>query len=198
MNKKICIIGNAGSGKSTLTTDVFTRLKKLGKNAELIPEFIRTDIQVNGPMGSIWEQYRTRMNQMYIEDAVPQSVDYTIIDSGTLTPYFYSVLYTTGEERERLVLQDMYKFFIDDLYKKRYDYVFFLPRKQTYENNQNILFDGTRYQSMDEIDQLEMHMGLYFAKACKLDNIHVLDVPLTERADAVMNIIHPPAPTIQT
>lgn len=188
--KKICIIGNAGSGKSTLAGKLFSALKPSGANVELVPEFIRGDIQINGPMQSIWEQYRTRFNQQEIEDAIPKNVDYAIIDSGTLTPYFYASLYSNGEnERERLVLQDMYRFLSNDLYKRRYDHVFFLPRAQTYALNPNILGDGTRYQSADEIDILETHMELMFGRLCRLDNVHVLDCALDERVDQVLKII---------
>lgn len=188
--KKICIIGNAGAGKSTLAGKIFSALKPLKVNVELVPEFIRGDIQVNGPMQSIWEQYRTRFSQKEIEDAIPNNVDYAVIDSGTLTPYFYACLYSNKEnERERLVLQDMYKFFLEDLYKRRYDYVFFLPRAQTYAANPDILTDGTRYQSADEINTLETHMTLLFGNLHKLNNVHVLDCPLDQRLDKVLEII---------
>lgn len=187
---KICIIGNAGSGKSTLAGKIYTALKPKGVNVELVPEFIRNDIQINGPMQSVWEQYRTRFSQKEIEDSIPQSVDYAVIDSGTLTPFFYTCLYSDKEnERERLVLQDMYKFFLDDLYRRRYDHVFFLPRAKTYAANPNILTDGTRYQSVEEIETLETHMNLFFGNLHKLSNIHVLNCELDERIDAVLEII---------
>src|SRR5690554_6481933 len=134
MTKKIAFIGSAGTGKSTLATDVFTHLKKQGKNVELITEWVRYDIQSNGPMKSIWEQYRTLHHQRQIEDAVPDNVEWMITDSGTLTPYFYACLYTKKTERERLCLADMFKFLIDDLYKRRYTYVFFLPGSEVYKN----------------------------------------------------------------
>ena len=119
MTKKIAFVGSAGSGKSTLACEVFTELKKQNYNAELINEWIRYDIQANGPMQSVWEQYRTLHHQRQLEDSVPKEVDYMITDSGCLNPYFYSCLYTSGaDERQRLVLADMFKFLIDDLYKK--------------------------------------------------------------------------------
>lgn len=190
MTKRICVIGNAGSGKSTLVTDLFTVLKKQGKNVELVTEFIRTDIQLNGPMRSIWEQYRTRTNQQELEDAVPSSVEYAVIDSGTLTPLFYSALYADKTDpRQRLVLQDMMRYFINDIYNKRYDYVLYLPSSQTYEANANILADGTRYQSTSEIAQLEAHMNLYFTQVYKLDNVYCLNAPLAERINEAIKII---------
>lgn len=188
--KKVCFIGNAGSGKSTLSADVYVSLKKQGINAEIIPEAVRTDIQLNGPMTTIWEQYRTRSIQKDLEDAIPENVDYMITDSGVLTPYFYSCLYVNNSEpRQRIVLRDMYKMLLDDLYLQRYTHVFFLPMAETYAANPRILEDGTRYQTREQIETLEIHFDLIFTKLHKLDNIHVLDCPLGERLERVMEII---------
>ena len=192
MTKKVVFIGSAGSGKSTIVTDVITRLKKKGVNAEHVPEMIRYDIQQNGPMESIWEQYRTLQNQREYEDGVPNNVDIAIIDSGCLTPYFYACLYTsTASVRERLVLADMFKYLINDIYKRRYDYIFFLPDKLTQEQTalNDITKDGTRYQTTDELETLDEHMNLVFTKMFKSDNIYELDCPLDERADTVLSII---------
>ncbi len=192
MTKKVAFIGSAGSGKSTIATDVFTRLKKLGHNAELITEWIRYDIQQNGPMASIWEQYRTLSYQRQLEDSVPENVEWVITDSGCLTPYFYACLYTsTANERERLVLADMFKYLMDDLYKKRYTHIFFLPAKLTYKETgvKDIADDGTRYQSVEELNILDDHMTLIFTKMFKTENMSILDIPLDERAGEALNII---------
>jgi len=191
MTKKIVFIGSAGCGKSTLATEVFTHLKKKHLNAELVSEWIRYDIQANGPMESIWEQYRTLHHQRKMEDAVPDSVEWLVTDSGCLTPYFYSCLYASNaDERERLVLADMFKFLIDDLYKKRYEYVFFLPGAETYKKSRGkIVKDGTRYQSPEELDILDSHMKLVFTKMFNVGNIITLDCPLKNRADKVMKVL---------
>lgn len=187
MTIKICIIGNAGSGKSTLVGDLFASLKKMGTNAELVTEYIRTDIQLNGPMKSVWEQYRTLQNQKTIEDAVPDNVDFVLIDSGTLTPFFYTALYANTEDpRQRIVVQDMFKSLTDDLFCKRYDLVFFLPRDATYSVNPNILSDGTRYQSEEDIESLERHMQMMFNGVFKYSNVITVNVPLKERTNYVL------------
>lgn len=190
MTNKIAFIGAAGSGKSTLASEVFVTLKKKNVNVEMISEWIRTDIHRNGPLQSIWEQYRTRTYQQEVEDSVPNNVDLVITDSGTLTPYFYSCLYAENTDpRQRLVMQDMYKYFLDDLYLKRYKHIFYLPTRYSYEINPNILNDGTRYQTKTEIGILEKHMGLMFTDLHNLDNIHTMDMPLDERFEKVMEII---------
>jgi hypothetical protein len=188
--KKICFIGNAGSGKTTLASDVYVHLKKQSVVAEIVPEFIRSDIQLNGPMTSIWEQYRTRSKQKEMEDATPSNVEFMITDSGILTPYFYACLYASNTDaRQRLVLQDMYKYFLDDLYLKRYSHIFYLPMAETYARNPDILNDGTRYQTKEEIETLEVHMNLVFTKLHTVDNIYTLSCDLDERTDAVLAII---------
>jgi hypothetical protein len=60
---------------------------------------------------------------------------------------------------------------------------------ETYAKNPNILKDGTRYQSEDEILALESHFSLVFTKHHKLDNIHILDCPLDDRLGVVLDII---------
>lgn len=190
MTKRIALIGAAGSGKSTLAAELFVELKKQGKNVELISEWVRSDIHLHGPLQSIWEQFRTRMHQKELEDAVPNNVEYIITDSGTLTPYFYACLYANNkDDRQRLVMQDMHKWFLDDLYLRRYDYVFFLPTTETYKVKPDMLEDGTRFQTSEEIDTLEMHMSLMFGRLHNLDNVYVLDSPLNDRCQKVIQNI---------
>ena len=176
--KRIVFIGAPSCGKSTLATAVFTALKQAGRQAEHVDEFVRRDIQINGPMMSIWEQYRTRQFQKELEDAVPNT-GYLICDSGTLMPYFYAILYANANEtRQRLVLQDMHNYLIDDLYLRRYDMVFYLPLLQVTH-----LDDGTRYQTDDEVRGLDEHMRLVFTKLHRLNNVYTVDSAFDHRLD---------------
>ena len=188
--KRIVFVGAAGCGKSTCATEIYTSLKKLNKNVEMIFEWIRYDIQSNGPMENILEQYRTLQYQRELEDAVPSNVEYVITDSGTLLPYFYTCLYAKRlNARERLVLQDMYRYLLNDLYLNRYYKIFYFPLSLTYETNPGILTDGTRYQTTDELAILDGHMDLMFNKLHNLGNVHKIDCPLAERTQAVLDII---------
>ena len=182
---KVVFIGTAGSGKSTLAAQVFTALKTSGHKVKLVREFVRHDIHSNGPMTSIWEQYRTRQYQKELEDAVPDMAEYVICDSGTLTPYFYAVLYADpSEPRQRLVLQDMYKYLLDDLYLKRYDHVFYISAIDGVN-----LKDGTRYQTDEQINTLDEHMKLIFTKLHRLSNIHWIQSSFENRLEEVMQKI---------
>lgn len=179
--KRIVFVGAAGSGKSTLSTAVYSALKQAGRRVEHVDEFIRRDIQAHGPMSTIWEQYRTRQFQKELEDAVP-ATDYVVCDSGTLTPYFYAVLYADpATPRQRLVIQDMYKYLLDDLYLQRYELVFYLPLLGGINLN-----DGTRYQTEEQIKVLDQHMGLVFTKLHRLPNVHSVDSGYDKRFEEVM------------
>lgn len=189
--KKLVFIGGPGSGKSTLATDVFTILKKQKYNTELVTEFIRRDIQEHGPMETIWEQYRVRYKQCELEDNLPDVLDYAVIDAGTISQYFYAILYCDhSNSRQRLVLADLYKYWLDDIYLKRYDYVFYVPSNHTHSENPNILNDGTRYQTTEEVNTLEASMNLMFDNLHKnVGNIYTIDVPLQERTSKVLSIL---------
>lgn len=185
MSKRIALIGAPGSGKSVLASNVYTALKARGLNAELIPEWIRYDIQRSGPMETIWEQYRTRALQQELEDSVPQAVEWVICDSGTLTPYFYAALYANhADARQRIVLQDMFRYLMDDLYQRRYDLILFLERVPGVD-----VEDGTRYQKGDEIDVLERMMDLYFMRVHRVGNAHRISGAFEKRLDHALSLI---------
>jgi nicotinamide riboside kinase len=182
---RIVFVGCPGSGKSTLATSVFTALKIAGQKAELVHEWIRFDINAKGSMTSIWEQYRTRQYQKELEDAVPTSVKYVICDSGTLSSYFYAVLYSDpNEPRHRMVLQDMYKYLLDDLYLRRYDMIFYLPAVASSDLN-----DGTRYQTDDEVAALDQHMNLLFRVIHRLPEVYCVTVAMEDRLQYVLDVI---------
>jgi hypothetical protein len=85
----------------------------------------------------------------------------------------------------------MFKFLIDDIFKRRYEYVFFLPSDEIYQNNKDkVINDGTRYQSDEELNTLDQHMKLMFTDVFQHDNIVHLNCPLAERADRVLEILH--------
>jgi hypothetical protein len=189
MTKKIVLIGGPGTGKSTTAAEIFVAFKKMGRNVELVPEWVRRDIAINGPMESVWEQYRTLENHEEAEGNFPEQVEYLIIDSGCLTPYFYAALYSDKRNsRDRIVVQDMHRDLLDALYKKRYDHIFFLPRFRT--DQLGISFqDGVRYQTEEDINVLETYMTLFFTKIHPIDNIIMLDCPLKDRVETVIRTV---------
>ncbi len=192
--KRITFIGGPGSGKSTTAADLFVQLKKLGKNVEMIQEWIRRDIMRNGPMGSVFEQYRTLMYHRTEEEHFPPNVEYLIHDGNTLLNYFYAAIYADkSNPKDRLVIQDMHGALLDDLYSQKYDLIYFLPRAAT-AISQTQFDDGTRVQTPAEVDVLEQYMTLLFTKIHNLDNIKVLDCPLYLRNEILIaDILGPEA-----
>jgi hypothetical protein len=189
MTKKIAFVGGPGSGKSTLAAEAFTAFKKLGKNVEMVSEWIRKDIARNGPMVTVFEQARTLMYHREEESDFPPQVEYVLVDSGCLTPYFYTAIYAEKDHvKHRLPIQDMYRYLLDDLYRKRYEHIFFVPRAFT-DAAGATFDDGTRYQTKTETDLLERFMRLIFLEVHRMDNIHELDCPLSERISRVVGTV---------
>lgn len=188
-NRHITFVGGPGSGKSTTAADLFVQLKKLGRNAEIIQEWIRRDLMRNGPMQSTFEQYRTLMHHRLEEEHFPPNVEYLIHDGNTLTPYFYAALYADKSDlKDRLVIQDMYATLLDDLYSRKYDLIYFLPR--VIADASGIDFDdGTRIQTPEQVEILESYMTLIFTKVHRMDNVRVLDGPLHLRNETLIGDI---------
>jgi adenylate kinase family enzyme len=186
--KKIVFVGGPGSGKSTISAEVFVELKKRGANVELVTEWIRQDLWINGPMTTIWEQFRTYAKQREIEDSVPTTVDWVVTDSGTLTPYFYAIEYCDQKDpRQRLVLHEMYNRLVTDIFTNRYTHIFYLPTTETYKRNSNILSDGTRFQTLEQANKLDQNMRSTFCEMIKNDSVYTVDVPLEERSQFVLD-----------
>lgn len=186
--KKIVFVGGPGSGKSTISAEVFVELKKRGANVELVTEWIRQDLWINGPMTTIWEQFRTYAKQREIEDSVPSNVDWVVTDSGTLTPYFYAIEYCNQKDpRQRLVLHEMYNRLVTDIFTNRYSHIFYLPTAETYKRNTKILSDGTRFQTLEQVNKLDQNMRITFCEMIKNDSVYTVDVPLEERSSFVLD-----------
>jgi nicotinamide riboside kinase len=191
MVKKIVFVGPPGSGKSTLCNEVFTALKKKHLNVELIPEYARTYIQKFGVPENLFEQYSIFEGQTSAENIDMSKQDFVLMDSGRITAYFYTVLYMDkAQPRQRFVIQDLYRHFLDDLISRRYDYIFYVPPLETYKVNARILNDGTRYQTDSEVQLLDDFMALFLTRLHKLDNVTKLDCLIADRLNRVLNIVN--------
>lgn len=183
---RIVFIGAPGCGKSTVSAELFVALKKLGKNAELVPEWVRRDIMKHGSMTNVFEQYRYLMHNKKEEDFFPTNVEYIIQDGGILLGYFYAAVYSTKKDKkERLVLQDLYDALLDTLYSGQYDYIYFLPNDKVISSGANI-DDGTRYQTPHETQVLESYMWLIFTEIHRMDSVRVLDCTLDQRVPTIL------------
>jgi hypothetical protein len=140
-------------------------------------------------MQNTFEQYRTLMHHRVEEERFPPNVEYLIHDGNTLTPYFYAALYAQKDDpKERLVIQDMYAVLLDDLYSRKYDLIYFLPRIRA-DTAGSTFDDGTRVQTPAQVDLIERHMGLLLTELHKFDNIRVLNCPLGKRNEILIGDI---------
>jgi hypothetical protein len=183
---RIVFIGAPGCGKSTVSAELFVALKKLGKNAELVPEWVRRDIMKHGSMSNVFEQYRYLVHNRKEEDSFPEHVEYIVQDGGILLGYFYAAVYSTKKDKkERLVLQDLYQDLLDTLYSGRYSHIYFLPRDPVVQAG-GIFADGTRFQTIHETEVLENYMRLIFTEIHRMDGVRVLDCPLNKRVETIL------------
>ena len=116
--------GAPGSGKSTAAANLFSRLKSIGVNAELVTEFAK-DLTWEDRECAIKNQLYVSGNQAFRVSRLEGKVDVVITDS----PIPSGLLYLSAEKKElfRPVLYDEYF---------KYDNVNFLMIRVTpYDNN---------------------------------------------------------------
>lgn len=183
---RIVFIGGPGCGKSTASADLFITLKKLGKNTELVPEWVRRDIMINGPMNNVFEQYRYLAHNKREESHFADNVEYIVQDGGRLLGYFYASFYSTRQDKkEKLVISDLYNDLLDTLYSGYYDRIYFLPRAPVAQTG-GLFNDGTRYQTTDDADALEDYMKMIFTKIHRMDSVRVVSGPLDQRIELIL------------
>lgn len=89
MIRRINLFGGVCSGKSTVASYVFSELKKLDYNIELVNEYVKfwtyVDKKVKG-----YDQYYINAKQVYKEDNILRSMDLIITDSPLYLYYIYS------------------------------------------------------------------------------------------------------------
>lgn len=90
--KRICFYGGPGCGKSTIATGVFHELKKLGYNAEYVPEYIK-NWAYEGRMPKSFQQVYVFAKQLNREDVLFPHVDLVVTDSPILMNVVYSKKY---------------------------------------------------------------------------------------------------------
>jgi len=157
---KIALMGSPSTGKSTLAAGVFTALKNIGENGELIQEYIREYIYKHGVPSSVLFQAIIFDKQFRRELAIPEDLDFFVTDSPITLCYLYGLHYSNPKDLdEREMIAHLYNNTLEDLY--RYDMVYVL------EHNFEPVDDGVRYQRREEIDHIQ-NMITHFLKTHKI------------------------------
>lgn len=178
--KLIMIMGPPASGKSTLASDVHTKLKKLNKNSIFIPEVATDYIAEYGIPNSPIDQIVIFYKQLNKEKMFLDSKEFIICDSSSILNYFYfrklfndklgSKDIATINHLQKEILKH-----INTIHK-----IYFLPSLGSDETD-----DGIRYQSKDEIIKL----GNWIKSYLELENISHIDLSNINIKDRAKYII---------
>lgn len=129
MTFRINFIGAPGSGKTFIAQQLMLAIKAENQHSvEFLPETARHQQFQLGPMRSVWEQLRTCQKQREYELTVPPNVNVAITDSGVTAGYFYACDFIRNnpfQNRDLVVVSDLYSQLIEDIYRPFYDLTFF-------------------------------------------------------------------------
>lgn len=143
MSILINIVGASGVGKSTTAGKLFTRLKDMYLNVELVQEVVKTWCHT-GQKVTKYDQYYLFGAEIYQQSQLFNSVDFIISDSSPLLAAFYNFYYNDGDSSLSPACKEFYRKVNEDGIKVLN---FFLTRKKKY------IAKG-RYQSESESDRL--------------------------------------------
>lgn len=92
MSKVINLYGEPSSGKSTLATEIFFNIKRLGYSTEIVREIIK-EWAWTGRKISAFDQFYITATQAQLESLLYGKVDFIITDSPMLMGSFYEKYY---------------------------------------------------------------------------------------------------------
>jgi len=155
MTKVINLFGGPGSGKSTLASELFTEMKKMGLDVELVTEYVKSWAW-DGKQLNPYDQLYLLGKQTHNESRLYGKVDYVITDSPIMLCPFYEM----HNEKTTMTLQAGLAFL--DIAKahgvKFYD--FWLHR-----NKNNYYNQKGRYQTEKEAEAMSFEMFAFMRQA---------------------------------
>lgn len=155
----INLYGGPGTGKSTLSCELFAELKKAGHSVELVREYVK-DWAWEGKKVGAFDQIYIAGKQAKREYSLYGKVDYIITDSPLLLSPFYEQYY--GKQK---IVEDSVKNFISFSESKGQEYLpFFIERKKKYVS------EG-RYETEEEAKQIDIAMKEFLKTKVKFYEI---------------------------
>ena len=134
-------------GKSTTAGKLFTELKDMYLNVEIVQEVVKTWCYT-GQKVTKYDQYYLFGAEIYQQSQLFNSVDFIISDSSPLLAAFYNYYYNNGDSSLSPACHEFYRKVDEDGIKVLN---FFLTRKKRY------IAKG-RYQSKSESDRLSKQL----------------------------------------
>ena len=175
-------MGAPNSGKSTLSTDVHTELKKMGENSIFISECATDYIAEYGIPNTPIDQVTIFYKQTNKEKMFIGSKEYIICDSSGILNYFYfrKLFNTPLSNKDIAVINHLQKEILKTL--SQWSIIFYCPVR--IENVE----DNIRFQNIDEIKKIDRWIKSYL----ELENIPHIDlsnVDISDRQEYVIKII---------
>ena len=171
----IQMIGSPSVGKSTTAAKLFTKLKDLGLNTELVTEYCKNWIWDKREITPYSEMYFFG-KQSHAESHLFNKVEYIVTDSPTLLAAFYQWYYN-GNNCLSAPWREFYKRAAEDNVKV---ISFFLPRKKKYETK-------GRLQTEKESDEITVLLKEWLDSEGY--SYEVLECPDKERINVVLERI---------
>jgi thymidylate kinase len=180
--KLISIMGPPCSGKSTLASEVHTKLKKMGLNSVFVGESATDFIAEYGVPNSPQDQMIIYYKQLNREKMFLDSKDFIICDSSSLLNYFYfrGLFSGTLSNKDIATINHIQKEILKNL--SLWSNIFFVPPFETDTN------DGIRFHNKNEIEKLSRWIKSYL----EIENVNHQDlssIKLEDRVDYIIKSI---------
>jgi len=182
-SKLIGFLGSPCSGKSTLASEVHTKLKILNKNSIFIPEAATDYIAEFGIPSQPIDQMTIFEKQINRENRYIGTKEYIICDSSSILNYFYfrTSYHTKPSKTDIATINYIQKEILLSL--NNWNHLFYVP--PIYLEDEK---DGIRFHDKNAIAKIDNNIKAYL----DIENIEYTDLSkykLNDRIDIVINTI---------
>lgn len=177
--KLIGFLGAPCSGKSTLASELHTKLKMSNENSIFISEAATDYIAEFGIPTAPIDQMTIFYKQRQMENMYINTKDYVVCDSSSILNYFYFRKSFNGNLTLNNIatINNIQKEILTSL--SNWSFLFYVPPIETNEN------DGIRFHNTVEINQIDKNIKSYL----DIENIKYIDlsdISLDKRVEVIL------------